>query len=82
MLLGVIFNKKKYSTIKYLCIIMIVCGVGLFLYKDSPNKTKTADTTTNLLTSFKLFDTVGIGELLVVSVSEVCVCVSECIVVM
>ena len=62
MVLGVIINKKKYSFMKYLCILMIVCGVGLFLYKDSPSsKARSSDE------SFKLFDTIGLGELLVVS---------------
>ena len=38
---------------------MIVCGVGLFLYKDTP--------TNNNNNNVKFFNIIGIGELLVVS---------------
>ena len=39
---------------------MIVCGVGLFLYKDKPTNNDNNNNT-------KLFNILGIGELLVVS---------------
>jgi hypothetical protein len=34
MLLGVLIAKKRYPLAKYLFVLMIVCGVALFLYKD------------------------------------------------
>lgn len=36
MILGVTLLKKKYPLAKYLCVLLIVGGVALFLYK--PNK--------------------------------------------
>ena len=59
MILGVLISKRKYTLIKYLCVLTIVFGVGLFLYKDVTHK--------ELQVSYKLFDTIGIGELLLVS---------------
>lgn len=42
MLLGVTLLRKKYPLAKYLCVLLIVGGVALFLYK--PNKsTNVAD---------------------------------------
>ena len=35
MVLGVLVGGKKYPTLKYLFILMIVAGVALFMYKDS-----------------------------------------------
>merc|ERR1712156_503178 len=35
MVLGVLVGGKKYPTLKYLLILMIVAGVALFMYKDS-----------------------------------------------
>lgn len=49
---------------KYLCVVMIVLGVALFLYKDSHKRSQQLQTTT-----FKLFDTIGIGELLLVGIN-------------
>ena len=34
MILGVLLAKKKYPLIKYLCVMLIVCGVALFMYKE------------------------------------------------
>lgn len=34
MILGVLIAKKKYPLVKYLFVLMIVCGVALFLYKN------------------------------------------------
>ncbi|XP_065666868.1 solute carrier family 35 member B1 isoform X2 [Hydra vulgaris] len=34
MLLGVLLARKKYSLMKYACVIFIVLGVALFMYKD------------------------------------------------
>lgn len=42
MILGVILAKKVYPLIKYLCIVMIVSGVAMFLYKDSKATSGTA----------------------------------------
>ncbi|XP_068194084.1 solute carrier family 35 member B1 [Antennarius striatus] len=39
MLLGVTILRKKYPLAKYLCVLLIVSGVALFLYK--PNKSST-----------------------------------------
>lgn len=39
MLLGVLIAKKRYPLAKYLFVLMIVCGVALFLYKDKKQKT-------------------------------------------
>ncbi|PWA17778.1 hypothetical protein CCH79_00008333, partial [Gambusia affinis] len=41
MILGVTILRKKYSLAKYLCVLLIVGGVALFLYK--PNKAAAAD---------------------------------------
>ncbi len=54
MILGVVLAKKVYPLIKYLCIVMIVSGVAMFLYKDSKATNGAA---------FEL----GAGELLLVS---------------
>ncbi|KAI5097271.1 solute carrier family 35 member B1 [Silurus meridionalis] len=40
MILGVTILRKKYPMAKYLCVLLIVTGVALFLYK--PNKTSTS----------------------------------------
>ena len=34
MILGALLANKKYPLIKYLCVLLIVIGVALFLYKD------------------------------------------------
>ncbi|XP_008327537.1 solute carrier family 35 member B1 [Cynoglossus semilaevis] len=41
MLLGVTILRKRYPPAKYLCVLLIVSGVALFLYK--PNSSKVAD---------------------------------------
>ncbi|KAI1896400.1 hypothetical protein AGOR_G00094390 [Albula goreensis] len=41
MLLGVTVLKKKYPLAKYLCVLLIVTGVALFMYK--PNKSAASD---------------------------------------
>lgn len=43
MLLSVLIGKKTYSVQKYFIVLMIVVGVGLFIFKDS----KASDTTEN-----------------------------------
>ncbi len=55
MLLGVLFARKRYPLVKYGCVLMIVMGVSLFIYKDSKAKALDAD------------HAVGWGELLLVS---------------
>ena len=53
MVLGVLVGGKKYPTLKYLFILMIVAGVALFMYKDSAaQKAGSGDSL------------VGVGELL------------------
>lgn len=41
MILGVTILRKRYPLAKYLCVLLIVSGVALFLYK--PNKSSVAD---------------------------------------
>lgn len=53
MLLGVTLLKKKYPLAKYLCVLLIVAGVALFMYK--PKKVVGIEE-----------HTVGFGELLLV----------------
>lgn len=38
MILGVLIGNKKYSAQKYVCIVTIVIGVALFMYKDGKGK--------------------------------------------
>jgi len=38
MILGVVLANKRYSLTKYLCILMIVAGVALFMYKDGKSQ--------------------------------------------
>lgn len=54
MILGVLLGRKRYPTSKYLFVLMIVIGVGVFMYKDSQ---------ANSVSSMAL----GAGELLLVS---------------
>ncbi|XP_038077782.1 solute carrier family 35 member B1-like [Patiria miniata] len=35
MLLGVLLARKRYPLVKYLCVLLIVIGVAIFVYKDS-----------------------------------------------
>ncbi|KAG4080254.1 hypothetical protein HA402_010746 [Bradysia odoriphaga] len=51
MILGVLIGNKKYDLKKYICIILIVIGVALFMYKDGK------------VSSVKE-ETIGLGELL------------------
>lgn len=55
MLLGVTLLRKKYPLAKYLCVLLIVGGVALFLYK--PNKS-------SAVADDHVF---GFGEILLVS---------------
>ena len=34
MILGALLANKRYPLIKYFCVLLIVIGVALFLYKD------------------------------------------------
>jgi len=38
MILGVLIGRKRYPLLKYLFVFLIVCGVGLFMFKDSAGK--------------------------------------------
>lgn len=58
MLLGVTLLRKKYPLAKYLCVLLIVGGVALFLYK--PNKTSN-------VADDHVF---GFGEILLVSLKR------------
>ncbi|CAH3195928.1 unnamed protein product [Porites evermanni] len=53
MILGVLLAKKKYPLIKYMCVLLIVCGVALFMYKE--NKKKVSNTSDGWI---------GFGEIL------------------
>lgn len=55
MILGVTILRKKYPLAKYLCVLLIVSGVALFLYK--PNKS-------SAVADDHVF---GFGEILLVS---------------
>ena len=34
MILGVLLARKRYPLVKYFCVLLIVLGVALFLFKD------------------------------------------------
>lgn len=51
MILGVLIGNKRYDLKKYVCIVMIVIGVALFMYKDGKVSSVNEET-------------VGLGELL------------------
>jgi len=34
MILGVLLARKRYPLVKYLCVLLIVLGVALFMYKE------------------------------------------------
>lgn len=52
MILGLLVGNKTYAMKKYICVLMIVIGVVLFMYKDGKSNTEQ--------------DSSGIGELLLV----------------
>lgn len=54
MILGVLIGNKKYSVQKYVCIVLIVIGVCLFMYKDGKSNAGAGES------SF------GIGEILLI----------------
>ena len=54
---------KQYPRIKYFIVLLIVMGVGLFLYKDKKDGQKQESEVEGTL-----FDYIGFGEILVVSV--------------
>ena len=56
MILGVLLGRKSYSLLKYMLVMMIVIGVGVFMYKDNGTGGKAADAAI-----------IGTGELLLVS---------------
>ena len=62
LLLGVLVGHRSYPRIKYLIVLLIVTGVALFLYKDGGQKKEDSG-------QYKLFDIIGIGEFLVVSMT-------------
>ena len=55
MILGVLLARKQYPIAKYLCVLLIVTGVALFMYKD--NKVTAQDGNKPLI---------GMGEVLLV----------------
>ena len=59
MILGVLIGRKSYSLLKYLFVLMIVGGVGIFMYKDNVTGGKSADASI-----------IGTGELLLVSLGD------------
>lgn len=50
---------KRYASIKYLIVLLIVGGVSLFLYKEGGQSTVDSG-------QYRFLDTLGLGELLVV----------------
>lgn len=66
MILGVTILRKKYPMAKYLCVLLIVSGVALFLYK--PNKGAAAAADDHLF---------GFGEVLLVGVHPPHACSSS-----
>ena len=64
LLLGVLLGSRSYPLIKYLCVLLIVFGVGIFLYKDHAPHRAQQDAEEEY---FKIYDTIGIGEILLVS---------------
>ena len=63
LILGVVLGRKSYPLIKYLCVLLIVTGVAIFLYKDKPSvKTVREDEEKQ----WTILGFVGFGELLVV----------------
>lgn len=61
LILGVLLGKKHYPAIKYLIVLLIVMGVAIFLYRND-NK----DVTTTEVHSWRLFNFLGLGEILIV----------------
>lgn len=55
MILGVLLGRKQYPFTKYLFVLMIVIGVGIFIYKDNQS---VKSSSSNAL--------IGAGELLLV----------------
>ncbi|XP_012942758.1 solute carrier family 35 member B1 [Aplysia californica] len=43
MILGVLFAAKRYPLAKYLCVLLIVMGVGLFMYKEKRSSPQPED---------------------------------------
>lgn len=43
MILGVLLARKRYPFLKYICTLMIVAGVALFMYKDKGSKVEISD---------------------------------------
>ncbi|KAK0059449.1 solute carrier family 35 member B1-like [Biomphalaria glabrata] len=43
MVLGVLFARKRYPLAKYFCVLLIVMGVAMFMYKDKGSTKKTED---------------------------------------
>ncbi|KAH9492425.1 hypothetical protein Btru_051076 [Bulinus truncatus] len=56
MILGVIFARKRYPLAKYLCVLLIVTGVAMFMYKDKGSTKKTEEQ-----------PLIGVGELLLLA---------------
>ena len=54
MLLGVLLAKKRYPILKYFCVLLIVIGVAIFVFKDSKASSAGAESV------------FGFGELLLV----------------
>ena len=71
LLFGVVLGRKAYPIVKYLIVLLIVVGVALFLYKDGGSGHHSNENGDQ----WRLFHFMGLGEILVVSVCGVSVCV-------
>ena len=53
LIFGVLIGRKKYSIIKYLCVLTIVIGIALFMYKDGSTAKNP-----------EICNVIGVGEIL------------------
>lgn len=62
MILGVLIGRKTYTLQRYLCVLTIVLGVVLFMYKDG----KTNTNNRNVAGDDGIETTIGLGEILLI----------------
>ena len=66
LIFGVLLGRKHYPAIKYLIVLLIVVGVAVFLYRSGNNR----EAATTEAHTWRLFNFLGLGELLVVSLHD------------